>query len=401
MNILDKPASVGGPAALFPDDRNGIEQLDWSNIGQAFPIKQRRAYLNNASIGALSLPVVAAVNRFMEDVRDNGRNAYPEWCRYAEETIKARIGRLIGAHRDEIAYVKNTTEGLVNVANGFPWRDGDNLILADIEYPSNVYCWMKLAARGVTIRWVKNRNGRILVDDIRKLMDDRTRLVSLSAVQFSNGFRQDLEATSNLCHERGVYLNLDAIQWAGSLELDVERLGVHFLAVGGHKWMLAPIGTGYFYCRKSVLGLLDPPSVGYHSVDSTEDHMHYLLEYRPNAGRFEEALANFTGIWGLDAAVRIQLALTPARIESHILELTDYAAAALQRKGYQIVSSRAPGEASGNLSFKHGGHDAQDLAERLREAGVDLAVRGGNLRISPTYYNDSDEIDRLVEALPS
>jgi len=401
VNILENAVSVGGPAALFPDDRNGIEHLDWSNIGQAFPIKQRRAYLNNASIGALSQPVVAAVNRFMEDVRDNGRNAYPEWCRYAEETIKARIGRLIGAHRDEIAYVKNTTEGLVNVANGFPWRDGDNLILPDIEYPSNVYCWMKLAARGVTIRWVKNRNGRILVDDIRRLMDDRTRLVSLSAVQFSNGFRQDLEATSNLCHERGVYLNLDAIQWAGSLELDVEKLGIHFLSVGGHKWMLAPIGTGFFYCRKSVLGLLDPPSVGYHSVDSTEDHMHYMLEYRPTAARFEEALANFTGIWGLDAAVRIQLALTPARIESHILTLTDYACEALLRKGYQIVSSRNPGEASGNLSFKHSGHDAQELSQRLRDAGVDLAVRGGNLRISPTYYNDSDEIDRLIEALPS
>ena len=104
---------------------------------------------------------------------------------------------------------------------------------------------MKLAARGVTIRWVKNRNGRILVDDIRKLMDDRTRLVSLSAVQFSNGFRHDLEATSNLCNERGVYLNLDAIQWAGALQLSVEKLGIHFLSVGGHKWMLAPVGTGF------------------------------------------------------------------------------------------------------------------------------------------------------------
>ena len=234
MNIQEKEVSVGSPAALFPDERNGIELLDWSNIGLAFPIKHKRAYLNNASIGALSLPVVAAVNRYMEDVRDHGRNSYPEWCRYADETIKARIGRLIGAHRDEIAFVKNTTEGLINVANGFPWRDGDNLILPDIEYPSNVYCWMKLAARGVTIRWVKNRNGRILVDDIRKLMDDRTRLVSLSAVQFSNGFRHDLEATSNLCNERGVYLNLDAIQWAGALQLNVEKLGIHFLSVGGH-----------------------------------------------------------------------------------------------------------------------------------------------------------------------
>ena len=162
--------------------------------------------------------------------------------------------------------------------------------------------------------------------------------------------------------------------------------------------MLAPVGTGFFYCRKSVLGVLDPPNVGYHSVDSTEDHMHYMLEYRQNAGRFEEALANFTGIWGLDAAVRIQLALTPKRIESHILELTGYAGAALQRKGWQIVSSRAQGEASGNLSFKHAGYDAQEIAVRLRNAGVDLAVRGGNLRISPTYYNDTSEIDRLVEA---
>jgi len=396
-----KQTAVGGPASLFADDRNGIEQLTWDNVGNAFPIKRRRAYLNNASIGALSDPVVAAVDCFMADVRDNGRNGYPDWCRHAEETIKARIGRLIGAHRDEIAYIKNTTEGLVTVANGFPWREGDNVILPDIEYPSNVYCWMKLAARGVSVRWVKNREGRILVDDIRAAMDDRTRLVSLSAVQFSNGFRQDLEATANLCAERGVYLNVDAIQWAGVLELDVAKLGVHFLSVGGHKWMLAPIGTGFFYCRRDVLDLLDPPSVGYHSVDSTEDHMDYVLNYRKNASRFEEALANFTGIWGLDAAVRMQLALGPARIESHILGLNSHAVEVLRRKGCEIVSSLRQGERSGNLSFRLPGHDAVALAARLREAGVDVAVRAGNLRISASYYNDTTEIDRLADALPS
>ena len=129
----------------------------------------------------------------------------------------------------------------------------------------------------------------------------------------------------------------------------------------------------------------------------------YALPARipPERGPFRGGAGNFTGIWGLDAAVRIQLALTPKSIESHILELTGYAGAALQRKGWQIVSSRAQGEASGNLSFKHAGYDAQEIAVRLRNAGVDLAVRGGNLRISPTYYNDTSEIDRLVEALPS
>jgi selenocysteine lyase/cysteine desulfurase len=395
-NLTRSPASP----SLYPDDTDGIAELNWETVGQIFPIKQRRAYLNNASIGALSLPVIAAVDRFMADVRDNGRNDYPIWCRYAEHTIKERIARLIGADRSEIAFIKNTTEGLSYVANGFPWKDGDNVIVPDIEYPSNVYCWLKLAAKGVAIRWVKNRAGRILVDDIAAAMDTRTRLVSLSAVQFSNGFRQDIAATADLCHRHGAYLNLDAIQWAGALELDVGALDVDFLSVGGHKWMLAPIGTGFFYCRKSALEVLDPPQVGYHSVDKSEDHMDYELVYRPDASRFEEALANFTGIWGLDAAVRTQLKLGTKDIERRILALTSLAAEGLVRKGYQIVSPQALNERSGNLSFRHPSNAAEPLALRLKDAGVDLAVRGGNLRISPSYYNDESEIERLLDALP-
>lgn len=387
---------------LFAQDAEGIEALSWDTVGQYFPIRCERAYMNNASIGALSTPVIDAVDRFMHDVRDHGRNNYPHWCKYADDVIKARIARLIGARREEIAFVKNTTEGLVNVANGFPWREGDNVILADIEYPSNVYCWMKLAARGVSVRWVKNRQGRILVDDIRAQMDERTRMVSLSAVQFSNGFRLDVAAVAALCAERGAYLNLDAIQWAGALAMDVEALGVHFLSVGGHKWMLAPIGTGFFYCRRDVLELLDPPSVGYHSVTSTdEDHMDYVLEYRKDAGRFEEALANFTGLWGLDTAVRIQLALGSQRIEQHIMNLTGHAVEALRQKGYVIVSAQGAEERSGNLSFRHpGGVDVYAIAAQLREEGVDVAVRGGNLRMSATYFNDLADVDRMIAALP-
>jgi selenocysteine lyase/cysteine desulfurase len=399
-NPLESHTCSPIPLPLYPDDTHGIETLDWKTVGRLFPIKQRRAYLNNASIGALSLPVIAAVDRFMADVRDNGRNDYPLWCRYAEHSIKQRIARLIGADRSEIAFIKNTTEGLSFVANGFPWKEGDNVIIPDIEYPSNVYCWLKLASKGVAVRWVKSREGRILVDDIAALMDGRTRLVSLSAVQFSNGFRQDIGATAELCHRHGAYLNLDAIQWVGALELDVDALGVDFLSVGGHKWMLAPIGTGFFYCRKSVLDLLDPPQVGYHSVDKSEDHMDYDLVYRPDASRFEEALANFTGIWGLDAATRVQLTLGAKNIERHILALTHHAVEGLVRKGYQIVSPQASGERSGNLSFRHPSSKAESLAQRLKDAGVDLAVRGGNLRISPSYYNDESEIERLLDALP-
>ena len=400
MNDVNQQAASAGGSNLFPTDQDGIGSLSLANIADAFPIKRRRAYLNNASIGPMSLPVIGAVDRFMADVRDNGRNEYPNWCKFADTAMKDRIARLIGAKREEIAYVKNTTEGLIQVANGLRWKDGDNVVIADIEYPSNVYCWVKLAERGVTVRWVKNRQGRIEVDDIRAQMDARTRVVSLSAVQFSNGYRQDLARTAQLCHEKGALLNLDGIQWVGALMMDVEHYGVDFLSVGGHKWMLAPIGTGFFYCRRSRLDELDPPNVGYHTVDKHEDHMDYDLVYRANAGRFEEALVNFPGIWGLDMAVRIQLKLGPEAIERHILGLGDRALEGLRQRGCQIVNPTGPGERSGIVSFKHPGLAVEGLVERLREAKIDLAVRGGAMRISPSYYNDADDIDRLLAALP-
>lgn len=385
---------------LFAPDPDGVRGISLETVGSLFPIKQKRVYFNNASIGALSLPVVASVERFLANCRDNGRNDYPSWCHHADTTIKDRVAKMIGAKRSEIAYIKNTTEGLVFVANGLDWKDGDNVILPDFEYPSNVYCWMKLEARGVNIRWVKNRDGRVLVDDIRALIDDRTRLVSLSAVQFTNGFRQDLEATAALCKEKGVLLNLDAIQWVGALEMDVVKYGVDFMSFGGHKWMLAPIGTGIFYCREGALDLVEPTSVGYHSVDRGEDHLEYLLDYRPNAGRFEEALVNFPGIWGLDAAIRVQLELTPRAIEKHIHGLNSHAAEGLLRKGYKIYSPFGEGERSGNLSFLHPTISPDDIDVRLRDAGIDLAQRGGRLRISPSYYNDLSEVDQLLAVLP-
>src|SRR5262245_62434489 len=154
----------------------------------------------------MSEPGLAAVNAFLHEVRDHGRNNYPKWCRYSEEQIKARVARLIGARRSEIAFVKNTTEGLVTVANGLDWREGDNVVLPRFEYPSNVYCWMRLAKLGVSIRWVEPHEGRVPVGAIAEAIDARTGLVWLSAVKFANGFRHDLAATSELCGARGELL---------------------------------------------------------------------------------------------------------------------------------------------------------------------------------------------------
>jgi selenocysteine lyase/cysteine desulfurase len=376
------------------------KSLSASEARSLFPITKTRLYLNNASIAPLARPVMDAVTTFMVDARDNGDRNYPIWCNYADNEIKSRIGRLIGADKSEIAFVKNTTEGLVTVANGLDWREGDNVIIADIEYPSNVYCWMNLRRRGVELRWIKNRCGRIEPADIAAAIDKRTRVVSLSAVQFSNGFRLDLADVSEICHRRRVLLNLDGIQWLGCLHMDLRRYHVDFLSAGGHKWLLGPIGTGFFYCRHSSLELLRPPNVGYHSVDKDADHLDYDLTFRADAGRFEEALVNFPGIWGLDAAVKLLLKLGTEAVEKHVRGLCDLARDGLLRLGWEVVSPGGKNQRSAILTFRTHQSPASVLAKRLSEIGIDVSPRGDDIiRISPGIFNNENEIEAFVDAM--
>jgi selenocysteine lyase/cysteine desulfurase len=314
--------------------------------------------------------------------------------------IKADIALLIGAEAAEIAFIKNTTEGLVFVANDIDWRPGDNVVLAEIEYPSNVYCWMNLARRGVAIKWVKARQGRVLVDDIAAAIDARTRVVSLSGVQFSNGFRLDLEVLGELCQRKKVLLNLDMIQWVGALAVDVAAWPIDFFSAGSHKWLLGPIGSGFFYCRKGSMDQLLLSSVGYHTVDKSEDHLDYDLTPRANAGRFEEALVNFPGIWGMHAAVQTLLELGPKEVEQHILHLNALAIEGLLRRGYEITSPLAEPERSGILTFRHPQLPPEAVDRRLLGAKIQAAVRPGGVRISPSIYNDEDDIESLLAALP-
>jgi selenocysteine lyase/cysteine desulfurase len=374
--------------------------MDFRAAQAAFPIRSHRVYLNNAAIAPASLPVIDATQRFLADLRDYGDGHYLDWCRHADEVIKPKLAALVGAGPDEIAFVKNTTEGLLQVANGLDWREGDNVLVPDIEYPSNVYCWLNLARRGVTVRWIPNRDGRILAEDIAPLMDSRTRVVTLSAVQFSNGFRQDLQRTAELCRSRGVLLNLDAIQLVGTLHLDLGECPVDFLSAGGHKWLLGPIGTGFFFCRRTALDRLRPPNIGYHSVAKDADHLDYDLVFRPDAGRFEEALVNFPGLWGLEAAVDMVQELTPRRIEAHVLALGEILIEGVLARGYTVVSSRRPGERSGIVSFRHPARPSEEVHARLQAARVDVALCVGALRASPSVHNDTGDVQALLDALP-
>src|SRR5438034_1601086 len=222
--------------------------MDWSRYRAEMPITQRWAFFDHAAVAPITARAQKAIAEWAADMAENGDVMEHRWVQRIEE-VRGLAGRLLDADPVDIAFVKNTSEGIGIVAEGFPWRPGDNLVTAAEEYPANIYPWLNLADRDVEVRRVPSRDRRVEIDDLRAAIDNRTRLLTLSSVEFASGFRNDLDALGNLCRERGIYFLVDAIQSLGVLPLDVHKTPVDFLAADGHKWLLASEGAGIFYIR--------------------------------------------------------------------------------------------------------------------------------------------------------
>ena len=366
-----------------------------------FPITEEYAYLNHASIAPYSVPVARAMEDFIASRHQRGWLDGFRWESRLEK-VRGLIAQLIAADPGEIAFTTNTSHGLNIVATGIDWRDGDNLIGAETEFPANVYPWLNLRRLGVEVRLVPAREGRILVEDIAALMDARTRLVALSFVEFATGFRNDLKTIGQLCRERGVYFCVDGIQGLGALELKVNQIPLDFLAAGGPKWLMGPIGTGFLYCRQALIEELIPARVGWWGVVDRDDYFRYDSPLRHDARRFEEGSLNFLGLHGLGASLELLLEAGISRIEERVLSLTDYLIAGLQERGYHITTPIASlQERSGIVCFHHPHYSVDDLEQRLRTARVVISRRGQVIRVSPHFYNDETDIDRLLDALPT
>ncbi|MBI2368739.1 MAG: aminotransferase class V-fold PLP-dependent enzyme [Deltaproteobacteria bacterium] len=311
-----------------------------------FPVTRELIYFNHAGVAPLSRRVAEALVAFQADYVRFGALHSARWDEQVE-ACRGRFARLIGAQPEEVAFVKNTSEGLSHVALGLPWKAGDNVIISDLEFPANVYPWLGLEGQGVEVRWLRAREGRLLVDDLARLMDGHTRLVALSSVEFSNGFRVDLEAVGQLCQRRGCYFLVDAIQSLGALPLDVEACGIDFLAADGHKWLLSVEGLGGFYCSRRVADAVAPRSLGWKSVVDPRDFDTYHFKLQPHAGKFEGGSLNVLGIYALGAALALLEEVGMERIAARVLGLTDRLIEGLRGRGYEIVTPLGPGERSG------------------------------------------------------
>ena len=295
--------------------------------------------------------------------------------------------------------MNSTTHGISLVAEGFPWRNGDNVVTVSDEYPSNIYPWLNLAARGVSLRVVPCREGRVSIDDIAEAIDQKTRLLTISHVEFASGFKNDLEALGALCRKREIAFFVDAIQGLGMFEIDVSRLSIDFLAADGHKWLLGPEGAGILYVRRDWIERLRPIGVGWHSVIASFNALGHDFRLKPSAQRWEGGSFNMPGLQAFGASLRMFLEIGPEVVSKRINEIADLVRDRAKRLGWTVYGPNRLEDESAIVAIERDGVDPDRFVRFARDRGIALAARRGRVRISPHMYNNEQDVDRLAEAL--
>ncbi len=383
----------------MPNDIAKLESTR-SLLREQMPITQKWAYFDHAAVAPISGPAQRTLAAWIEQAADEGDTVWLDWARQVSETRSA-AAKLIGADTDEIALVPHTTAGINLVAEGLDWQPGDNVVTLDDEFPSNIYPWMHLKRLGVETRLVPTTQGRVDLDKLASLCDERTRVVSISWVGYANGCRRDLDAIAGIAHRRDALFFVDAIQGLGVFPLDVSKTPIDCLAADGHKWLLSPEGAGIAYLRRECLSRLTPTSVGWNSVVHAADFSRIELDLKPTAARYEGGSHNMAGFMALGASLRMLLDVGVENIAAAILDLTDRATEELTALGAVICSPRSDTLSSGILSFEMPGYDPVAVRRHCLDQGVALACRAGRLRVSAHAYNEEEDLARLHEALRS
>lgn len=365
-----------------------------------FPVTERSIYLNHAAVSAPPRPTIDAIQSQLADASNNGSVNFRQWLAVKESTRRL-LAAMLNARPEQLAFVRNTSDGLSTVANGFDWRPGDNLVTFRNEFPSNLYPWLRVRdALGIEVRFAEERAGRIDLDELIALIDDRTRMVAISHVQYASGFRADLERLGRAARAHDALLVVDVIQGLGVIPIDVEGELIDIAAGAGHKWLLTPEGVGYLYLSDRARERIRPTLVGWTSVPNPEDYGNYEQGWNQGTLAWETGTAPIALIHGLEASLKLLNEVGISAIQIHLEKLTDHLCERLRDTTYEVVSSRKPGEKSQIVCIRHGQHSPMDLYSFLRKRNIITAPRVGRLRISPHFYNTTAEIDELVSTLP-
>ena len=357
------------------------------------------AYLNHAGVAPVTLPAVEAMHRCALRWAEGGGLPDPDH-EVRNDEVRAAAARLMGVPAGDVAFVKNTSEGLGLVANGLPWAEGDRVVVPDHEFPSTLYPWLALRDRGVVVDLVPTEGpGRAVpLAAFEKAIDagPPPQVVAVSWVSFGRGWRVDLAGLGRLCRDAGALLCADVIQGLGVIPADLEGWGVDFAMADSHKWLLGPAGVGVLYVRGSCLDRLRPLQPGWASVAHRREWDNRELVWDPCTRRLEGGSLNSAGIHAMGASIDLLLEAGVDRIWAHVDALCQRLRDGLAGAGATVLTDPGPEGRSGIVTFELPGHDPAELVSALRSRGFVCSPRAGGVRVSPHGYNEEAEIDALV-----
>ena len=354
-----------------------------------FPVTKTTTFFDISNHSPPCVPVQEAIRGYLLDWDRLDRRGDAR----TEEAV-ASWAKLVGATPDEACSQPNTSAGLATVAEALRFKEGDNVVVNDLENPANLYPWIAQKPRGVEIRVIRGRGGAVRLDDLEKAVDDKTKAVSVSHVEWLTGARHDIKAFAELAHEHGAYLVVDGIQAAGALKVDVKKAGIDFYACGGYKWLVGCSGAGFLYVKKDLITEIEPVQFGYRSV---EEHDLERPRLKDSAKKYELGEPSYLSTVGTKAAIDMLLELGSQAIESRVLKLSQRFYDGLEHLGVTIVSPKEREMRSGVVSFST--KDSEATYNHLKMDGFYLSLRPAGIRVAIDFYNTEEEVDRLLSVL--
>ncbi len=371
------------------------------HIRSLFPALKELTYLNSAAVSPMPITAIEAVTSQLNDVASFGSAHYTDWID-TKNRARALIAEMLHVQPEQIAFMRNTSDGFASVANGLNWLKGDNIVSFEREFPSNYYPWRRIRDEfAVELRLCHERDGRIDLDEFISLIDSSTKIVAISSVQYASGYKADLERIGRAARSVDALFCVDIIQGYGALPYDLPAQFVDVACGAGHKWLCAPEGCGIIYLSDRSRERVKPTFIGWISVGTPWDFEDREQPFRPNALAWESGTGTSSLFYGLEQSLKLLHETGAKTIEDHLMQLTDHLCDGLAGKDYEIVSSQAPSERSQIVCIRHTkGMTSNQIASHLENEKIIVSPRGDRVRIAPHFYNNLEDCERLLKALP-